>query len=151
VIHLTAQVESFTAVQPEIAALSGEHYDALALDKELVPLDPDWDRYRELDARGQLCTVTLRAQGKLAGYCIMFVLPELHYRTTLSAKMDMFWVTPEYRGRMGGLRLFRTMERELKRRGCRRMFVGSKLHRDTSRMFEAMGYRHIEAWFSKVL
>jgi len=150
-IHLSAQVESFTAIQPEIATLIAGHYDELALDKELAPLDPDWARYAHLENIGQLCTVSMRAQGRLVGYCIMIVSPELHYQTTLSGKMDVFWIEPEFRGRMGGVRLFKAMEKELKRRGCKRMFVGSKLHRDSSRLFQAMGYRHIENWFSKVL
>lgn len=150
-IHLSAQVEPFTAMRQELQPMLPRHYEELALDKWSVPLDPDWPKYERMDAAGMLSIVTLRAQGRLAGYCFMVVDTELHYRTTLSAKMDVFWIAPEYRGRMGGVRLFRAVEDELRRRGCRRIFMGSKLHKDSSRLFLALGYRPIEQWFSKLL
>ena len=65
--------------------------------------------------------------------------------------MDIYYVAPDYRGRMGGVRLFRAVEKELKRRGIKRIYVGSKLHRDSSRLFVALGYRPIETWFSKLV
>ena len=65
--------------------------------------------------------------------------------------MDVFWLAPEIRGRMGGLRLFRAVEKELRRRGVQRIYVGSKLHKDVGRLFLALGYHPIETWFSKML
>lgn len=150
-IHLAACVECFSDALPEMREHLPRHWAELALDKDRVKLDPDWDRYARLDADGQMCIVTLRAQGKLVGYCWMIVGTELHYRTTLTAVMDIFYILPEYRGRMGGVRLFRAVEAELKRRGVARMYVGSKLHRDSSRLFKALGYREVEAWFSKMV
>ena len=150
-IHLSAQVEPFASCIGEIRPHLPRHWAELALDKEHVPLDPDCDRYEKMDAAGQLCMVTLRAQGQLVGYCCMMVSPELHYRTTLGARMDVFWLAPEYRGRMGGVRLFKAVEAELRRRGVKRAFMGSKLHRDSSRLFEALGYRPMEMWFSKYI
>jgi GNAT superfamily N-acetyltransferase len=150
-IHLSAQVEPFEAMRQEWLQWLPHHYEELALDKWSVPLDPDWQKYERMDAAGQLSIVTLRAQGRLAGYCFMVVDTELHYRTTLSAKMDVFWIAPEHRGKMGGMRLFKAVEAEVKRRGCKRMFAGSKLHRDSSRLFLALGYRPVEQWFSKML
>jgi GNAT superfamily N-acetyltransferase len=150
-IHLSAQAEPFGAVIEEIKPHLQQHWEELALDKENVPLDPDWTRYERMDAAGQITMVTLRAGGHLVGYCCMIVTPELHYRTTLSAVSDVFWIAPEYRGRGGGTRLFRAVEAELKRRGVKRIYCGSKLHKDSSRLFLALGYRQIEAWFSKLV
>jgi GNAT superfamily N-acetyltransferase len=147
--HLSIQVEPWAPFREEAAPLLPRHWEELALEKDKVPLDPNWRRYAELDAVGAISLVTMRQSGRLVGYSIMFVMPGLHYMGCLEARMDIFWVAPEVRGRMGGLRLFRAHERELRRRGVKRIYAGSKLHKDSSRLFVALGYTPIETWFSK--
>ena len=121
------------------------------LTAKLAREDRTGSRYAAVEALGQLSVVTVRAAGRMVGYCCMVVQPGLHYRSCLEARMDIFWIAPEYRGRMGGVRLFRAVEAEPKRRGVKRMYVGSKLHKDSSRLFEALGYTPIEQWFAKTL
>jgi GNAT superfamily N-acetyltransferase len=149
--HLTTQVEEFGPFCREVQPLLPRHWEELALNKETVPLAPDYDRYAHMDAQGMLSVVTVRAQGRLVGYSIMIVQPGFHYKTILEARMDIFWLAPEYRGRMGGVRLFKAHEAELKRRGVKRIYVGSKLHKDSTRLFLALGYHPIEQWFSKMV
>jgi GNAT superfamily N-acetyltransferase len=149
--HLSVQVEAYGDMLEEAKPLYQRHWEELALDQDAVPLAPDWERYAALEASGALSIVTVRARGRLVGYSFMVVQRGLHYATTLEARMDMFWIAPEHRGRMGGVRLFREVERELVRRGVRRVYAGSKLHRDASRLFLALGYKPIETWFSKML
>lgn len=146
---LTAQVEPFAPFLEEVKPLLPRHYDELALDKDYVPLDPCYDEYHRLDALGRILTVTVRDQGLLVGYFVGFVGPALHYKTLLQLSLDIFWIAPEHRGQMGGLKLFKAVEREAKRRGVGRMFVGSKCHKDASRLFEALGYTEVERYFSK--
>jgi GNAT superfamily N-acetyltransferase len=147
--HLSLAVEQFSQVIEEAKPLLFRHWEEIALDKERVPLDPDWQRYAQLEAMGALSVVTMRERGRLVGYSCMVVQPGLHYRSCLEARMDIFWLAPECRGRMGGVRLFRAVEKELQRRGVKRIYAGSKLHKDVSRLFEALGYTPIERWFSK--
>lgn len=150
--HLSFQVEAFSAVWPELQPLLPRHWEELALDKESVPLDPNWPRYAEIEKAGAISMVTVRENGCLVGYCIMVLSPGLHYRTCYEARMDVFWLAPEVRNQaMPGVRLFRAVEKELKRRGVQRVYVGSKLHRDVGRLFERLGYHPIETWYSKML
>lgn len=149
--HLSLQVENFSSWIEEAKPLLIRHWEELALDKDRVPLNPQWERYAELEAAGALSTVTMRRNGALVGYSIMFVTPGLHYRDCLEARMDIFWISPEVRGRFGGVRLFKAVEAELKRRGVKRVYCGSKLHKDVSRLFWLMGYHAIEQWFCKWL
>lgn len=149
--HLSCQVEQWSDVLPEMQALFPRHWEELALDKESVPLAPNYVRYSDLEAAGCLSTVTVRENGVLRGYAVMLVTPGLHYRTCLEARMDMFWIMPEVRGRIGALRLFRAVERELRRRGVRRVYLGSKLHKDVGRLYTALGYHPVECWYSKML
>jgi len=147
--HLSLAVEAFGQVIEEAKPLLSRHWEEIALDQDRVPLDPDWARYASLEAMGALSVVTMRERGRLVGYSCMVVQPGLHYRSTLEARMDIFWLAPEVRGRMGGLRLFRAVEKELQRRGVKRIYAGSKLHKDVSVLFQKLGYMPVERWFSK--
>lgn len=145
---ITAQVEPFPPFLEEVQPLLPRHWEELALNKDKVPLDPQYDIYLARDARGEVMTITLRDAGKLCGYFIGFIAPGLHYRTCLTLTMDIFWLAPEHRGAMGGVKLFRAVMREAKRRGVDRMFAGSKCHADASVLFERLGMERVETYFS---
>jgi len=146
---LTAAPEPFAPFLEEVAPLLPRHYLELALDQDHVPLDPCFEEYHRLDALGRILVVTLREKGELAGYFVGFVGPALHYRNLLQLSLDIFWVAPEHRGKMGGFILFKAVEREAKRRGVGRVFVGSKLHKDASWLFQKLGYVEVERYYSK--
>lgn len=149
---ITAQVENLSEQlcdNPEFKGMFAGHYEELALDKEHVSLDPQYEVYLQRDANGEVIFVTLRRDGRMIGYFVGFVAPGLHYRTCLTCTMDIFYVAPEHRGGTAALKLFRTVERELRRRGVQRWFVGSKLHKDASRLFEALKFKPVETYYSK--
>lgn len=149
---ITAQVENLTEQlrdNPDFKAMFGGHYEELALDKDHVPLDPQYEIYFRRDALGEVIFVSLREDGQLIGYFVGFVAPGLHYRTCLTCTMDIFYIRPDRRGGASALKLFRTVERELKRRGVQRWFCGTKLHKDASRLFEAMKFKPVETYYSK--
>jgi GNAT superfamily N-acetyltransferase len=145
---ITAQVESLTDRMAELQPLFPEHYHELALNQDQVPLDPQYEEYLRRDAAGGVMLVTLRDRGALVGYFVGFIAPGLHYRTCLTLTMDIFFVHPEHRGRMGGIKLFKTVEAEARRRGVQRMFVGSKCHKDASFLFERLGYHEVERYYT---
>jgi GNAT superfamily N-acetyltransferase len=148
---ITAHVESFNERLPELQPLLPLHYAELALNQDEVPLDPQYDIYIQREARGEVVFVVLREAGELIGYFIGFVAPGLHYRTCLTCTMDIFYVHPERRGGNGGVILFKAVEEELKRRGVKRWFVGSKCHMDASWLFERLGFSRVEVYYSKML
>lgn len=145
---ITAQVESLTERLAELKPLFPLHYDELALNKDKVPLDPQYDIYLQRDAAGQCLLVTLREKGALVGYFVGFIAPGLHYKTCLTCTMDIFYVHPDVRCRFGGVRLFKAVQTELKRRGVQRWFVGSKNHADASRLFECLKFEKVETYYS---
>lgn len=148
---LTCQVESFTERLGEFRPLFPLHWEELALNKDKVPLDPQYDVYIQREARGELLFVTLRELGTPVGYFIGFIAPGLHYRTCLTCTMDIFYVHPAKRGGRGGIKLFKFVEKELRRRGVDRWFVGSKCHADASWLFEILGFDRVEVYYSKWL
>ena len=148
---ITAQIEPWPAFIHEAQPLLPLHWAELALNKDKVPLDPQYDIYTARDLVGQVLVVTLRQDGELVGYFIGFIAPGLHYKTCLTLTMDIFWTHPSIRNGFAGVKLFRLVEKEAKRRGVQRMFFGSKLHKDASKLFEFLKMQATEIYYSKWL
>src|SRR6187551_676568 len=109
---ITAQIEKFSEKLPEFIDLFPLHYQELALNKDSVPLDPQYEIYFRHEDAGQLLFVTLREMGEPVGYFIGFVSPGLHYKTCLTCVTDIFWVHPDKRGMGAGKLLFSFVEKE---------------------------------------
>lgn len=146
---LTAQVETLAQCLPELKVMFPAHWEELALNKDRVPLDPQYDVYEAREARGEVLCVTLRDRGDIRGYFVGFIAPGLHYRSCLTLTMDIYWTHPDIRGGTAAIRLFRTVEQEAKRRGVKRVFYGSKNHKDSSRLFAALRCEPVETYHSK--
>lgn len=147
---ITAQVEVFPPFLEEVKPILPIHYRELALNQEHVPLDPMYDVYLERDRRGEVMTVTVREDGKLIGYFVGFVAPGLHYKTCLTLTMDILYVLPEHRGNGAGDLLFDEVEKECRRRGVQRMFVGTKWHKDISWLYKKRKYTKVEEYYSEM-
>lgn len=146
---ITAQVEPYKDCLPELMACYDHHWEELALNKDKVPLAPQYDVYEARDDAGQLLLVTLRDTGRLVGYFIGFIAPGLHYKTCLTLTMDIFWTHPDVRGGFAGVKLFRAVEKDARRRGVHRIFYGSKMHKDASRLFEFLKMEPVEMYYTK--
>lgn len=145
---ITAHIESFEENLEYLKPLLPIHYKELALNQDKVPLSPQFDKYVATEKQGGLIFVTLRKAGEMVGYFIGFIAPGLHYSTCLTCQMDIFYVLPEHRGSGTGFQLFKFVEQQLKKRGVQRLFVGSKLHKDASWLFEKLNYTPVETYYS---
>jgi|SRR4249920_1590349 len=148
---MTACVEPWRPTIDELLPMLPLHWEELALERDKVPLAPLWHVYDAKNGAGELLLVVLREDGKAVGYYWGFVGPSLHYATCLTGQMDIFWVHPEHRNGHAGSILFQAVERELRRRGVQRWFVGAKLHRDASPLFRRLGFTPIEMYHAKWL
>jgi len=146
---ITCHVESFEERLQELQVLLPLHYRELALNQDKVPLSPIYSQYIERERAGGLIFVTLRDAGQLVGYFIGFIAPGLHYSTCLTCTMDIFYVHPDKRTGSAGVRMFRFVETELKRRGVQRWFMGSKVRADASALFKRIGAEPVEIYYSK--
>ncbi len=144
-------VESFSQRFDEFRQLTDGHWRKLALDQDKVPLDPQWEVYFAKEQTGELLFVALRDRGQMVGYWLAFIAPGLHYKTCLTAQMDIWNVLPEYEKTMASLILMRAVEREYARLGVNRSFAGEKLHRPCGRLYEAFGYGLVERYYSKLI
>lgn len=150
-MSVTYAVEAWSDLLPEMSPIWQQHWEEVAMHRDAVPLDPDLDAYLSMERAGMLHIVAARSEGKLIGYHISIVKPHLHYRTTLHAHTDVYFVCPEFRQGMTGVKLFKEVERTLKARGVIKMITGTKLSLDMGRIFERLGWEETERTFTKLI
>jgi GNAT superfamily N-acetyltransferase len=148
---ITCHVENLADRLEEIKVLLPLHYKELALNQDHVPLDPQYEIYLERERAGALLFVTMRDAGVMVGYFLGFIAPGLHYKTCRTCTMDIFYVRADKRKGSAGVRLFRFVETELRRRKVQRWFMGSKIHADASALFKRIGAEPVETYYSKWL
>lgn len=150
---ITFQEEQFMDCIGEALPMLMDHYNEIALDQELIPLDIDFDGYIALQSCGKLYILTIRDEGKIIGYHSVIVSSSLHYKSTLFGDTDIFYVIPERRGGMLGIRMFKESERRLKQRGVKKVLIPYKLHVHPyiGKILEILGYRKIEHLYAKTL
>lgn len=154
---ITAHVERLVDTLEELKPFFDPHWAELALNRDKVPLDPQYEVYLERDRAGQVLCVCLRDAGAIVAYFVGFVAPGLHYRTCLTLQMDIFWLHPDYRDGdslqaverdMLCMQLFDAVEAEGRRRGVERVFYGSKLHADAAALFVERQMVEVERYYS---
>ena len=148
---LTFQKELFAAIAPELPPLFMKHWEEVALDRDVIKLAPDWIGYVALEAQGALQVVTARDDGKLVGYYFVFIRPNLHYRDSKTAFTDIFYLDPDYREGLNGLKLFTAMEGLLRAQGVQKFYVVTKVHLPLTMLMKRLKYRFIERIYTKLL
>jgi L-amino acid N-acyltransferase YncA len=146
---ITVQEEQYPEFVLEAKPLFPAHWKELALDKDQVPLDPDYNEYQRRHEAGMVMVVTAREDGTLAGYSVNFVAPGLHYRTCITLTTDIYWVRPDARGARMGLEMFALVEKLARARGVHRIFAGVKDHFSAAWMFERLGFTKVETYYAK--
>lgn len=148
---ITYQQESLVTVKADIIPLLEKHWEEVALNKEKIKLNPDWDAYANLEDAGVLKIFTSREDGKLVGYFVVFVKAHIHYKDHLFCYNDVIFIDEEYRKGFTSPRLIKFAEKCLKADGVEVMIVNTKMHKPFDSLLIWLGYKHIENLYSKVL
>ncbi|KWA35803.1 hypothetical protein QZM15_16190 [Burkholderia sp. AU44665] len=149
---ITFAIERFSDVYGELKPLLEEHYGEISTHiHHGIALEPQEEVYRAREADGSLMMVIGREAGEIVAYFVCFIAPGLHYRSCLTCSPDIFYVAPERRTELAGIRMFRFVEKELKRRGVKRWAVGSKVQHDASALFKFLKFEPVETTYEKWL
>ncbi len=150
---ITAQIESIRACWPELMEIFPVHWRELALFQDTVPLAPQRDEYFRREQEGKLFLVTMRWNGKVAGYFICQLANGFHYGKTLTATTDIYFVLPEFRNRGLFLPLYRCVEREVRRRGAEVFYCGWKTTNPLlmNEMLPKLGFIHADTYCAKLI
>lgn len=144
-------LENIANVRREIEPLLEQHYKEIALNKDIIKLNPDWRAYAQLDAINGLRIYTARKDGKLMGYFVVVVSRSLHYKDHLFANNDVIFLTKTARKGLTGLKLVKYAMESLKAEGVTKLHVNTKMHQPFDPIMERLGFEEIETVFSKVL
>lgn len=144
-------LENIANVRREIEPLLEQHYKEIALNKDIIKLNPDWRAYAQLDAINGLRVYTARKDGKLMGYFVVIVSRSLHYKDHLFANNDVIFLTKTARKGLTGMKLVKYAIESLKAEGVTKLHVNTKMHQPFDPIMERLGFEEIETVFSKVL
>lgn len=148
---ITFMVERWTDCHAEMSALWDEHWKEVAINRDAIQLEPDLEQYFEYERTGALHVVVARDAGQIVGYHISIVRTHLHYKRSLSAFTDVYFLRKDQRKGRIGIRLIEEAERTLAARGVQKMFTGTKLHLNMGPIFEHLGWTPTETLYTKVI
>jgi len=148
---ITYQQESIASCKGEIEYLLYLHWEEIALNKEVIKLNPDWDAYYELEDTGSLKIFTARFDGELVGYFVVLCRKHLHYVDHLFAFNDLIYLRKDHRKGFTGAKLMKFAEKCLREDGVSVMIVNTKRHKPFDSLLEWLGYKHTENIYSKLL
>lgn len=143
-------VEDYLECEPELQELYPEHWKEIGLDHDVILLDPDYERYRAMAKAGVIHLVTARYDDALIGYHIAMIHPHLHYKSSITAFTDIFYLAPAYRVGMVGYRMLKFMRDSVKDRGVQKIYMGTKLTHDIGPLLDRLGFKAIERIYSLV-
>lgn len=145
------QVEKLDEVRQDAEPLLLKHWEEIALNKDTIELDPDWDSYYSLEKEGYVRIYTAREVGEntLVGYFVVIQSPSLHYKNDIFCVNDIIYVSKEVRGERVGANLIKFAEDDLKSFGVSVLTINTKTHAPFDGLLEKLGYTHIENIFSK--
>lgn len=143
--------ESFIACRDELEPLFEQHYQEVALNKDKIALNPNWETYELFDKAGHLRTYTVRTDGRLCGYFVVLLIGGLHYKDHIFAVNDLIYIDPTERKGYTAWRLLKYAEQDLKECGVSAMQVNVKKHKPFDKLLLRLGYTHIENLYSKYI
>lgn len=147
----TIRVEKWSDCLVEMEQIFPEHWKELARFQDKIPLKCDKERYAALEAAGVLLLLTARADEKLVGYFVAFLMPHPHYQGSgLWAITDMYFVLPEFRTGTG-LLLFLAFEQALRERDITQAVTSCKVHEDHTEFLTKLGWTWTDKTFQKHL
>lgn len=144
-------LENLAKVRREIEPLIDEHWQEIALDKEIIKLNPDWEGYARLDNINALRVYTARKDDKLVGYFVVIVSKSLHYRDHLFANNDIIFLTKAARKGLTGVKLIKYAIDSLAAEGISKLHINTKAHQPFDAILERLNFEEIERVYSLVL
>ena len=135
----------------EVQPLIELHYEELTLHKQVVKLDPDWNRYKSLADQNMITIITARDKGILIGYSLFFVNSHIHYKNNIMANNDVLYLHPDYRQGRTGLKLIRKCEQVLQEQQVDKIVWHVKYAKDFRQILYRLGYEDEDALVGKII
>lgn len=145
----TSNFDEMLAHWDELCALFWDHWDEIALNKQVMALKPDMPRYKAMAEQGSLVVIGAWNGDQLVGYSVNFVMQHLHYADLRICSNDLLFVSQALRKGRVGLKLIRATEEAAKEAGARLMLWHGKPNTTLVEIMPALGYGVQDIIFSK--
>ena len=145
------QRETLFDVIEEAQPLLDLHYQELTRNKEIVKLNPQWDKYAVLESIGAFVVFTCRDAGALVGYSAFFLNTHFHYADLMVAQNDLFYLSESTRKGMAALRFIRFCEAQLKDMGAHKIIYHAKHSNNFAPILNRLGYSSEETMCGKII
>jgi GNAT superfamily N-acetyltransferase len=147
---LETTVESYDSIVDDIRPLLEEHWAELALFKDDIPLDVNWDAYKRGYEAGIIRAYGSRLDDKLIGYAIFQVVARHpHYQHAVAIN-DVIWIAPAHRNMRVGTALCEFFEDDLRKDGPIVISIETKAHAPAlAALLQARGYLTIGPVYGK--
>lgn len=129
--------------------LLADHWEEIALNKQVMQLKPDVERYYALDDQGMLLLLGAYVDGELVGYSVNFLMNHLHYAELRVCSNDLLFIAKEHRQSKLGLQLIKRTEEEAKARGAQMVLWHAKPGTTLEALMPRLGYGVQDIIFSK--
>jgi predicted GNAT superfamily acetyltransferase len=126
-----------------------EHWDEIALNKQVMVLKPDEARYRAMEQAGSLLILAAWEGEALVGYSVNFIINHLHYADLRLCSNDLLFITRSKRAGRLGLKMIRETEKCAAEKGAQLMLWHAKPDTALAVMMPKMGYGVQDIIFSK--
>lgn len=150
VAEITIQRELLAHCWPEVLPLCERHKEEIAHYQDIA-LDVDVELYERIEQAGMIRFFTARDGGKLIGYELVMVSPNLHYAQSLQARVDVLYIAPEHRRSGSGIRLISFADDALRNEGVQVCYHHVKHAHDFSPVLTRLGYESIETIWGRRL
>lgn len=128
-----------------------EHWDEIALNKRVMKLKVDEDRYKALEATGSMLILGAYDGEALIGYSVNFMINHLHYADLKICSNDVLFIKKEYRQGRLGLMMIAETERQAKEMGAELILWHAKKDTALEAIMPKIGYGIQDIIFSKEL
>ena len=101
----------------------------------------DSDLYQDIEGLGRLISFIVKYEEKLIGYCTSYLFNHSHYKGTLFAATDSFYIEPQYRNGFVFKRLINTMSFTLKDKYKVKYFqIGVNVNNDITKLMQKLNF-----------
>lgn len=146
------QCENYLNVMEEFSALMPLIYQEVDIYPENPEPNFNHDEMIQLEELGILQFVTARDhQNNLVGIHASIVRPDMYYAHILTGFVMFYYVHPNFRGGGNGTNMFVFADNQFKEKGVERIFMSRKIYINNEKMFDKLGYNHIEANYTKAV
>ena len=126
-----------------------EHYEEIALNKQVMVLEPLGDKYLEAESQGSLLILAIYKSDELIGYSVNMMSFHLHYASLKVCYNDLLFVKASHRKGRAGFMLIKKTEEYAKQLQCKLMLWHAKPNTALEKLMPKLGYGYQDIIFSK--